>query len=150
MQPGRELKLLPVLTAEVPLPRSKYDLDVTNLNKIVSFFNDKAATRRAPYYFYINPDLKWFSQELGIRPETALKALSFLSSRYPDILAMKAILKVPDDNLFYILQEEDIEELQRENIVRNPQNPDIVYHEANKKIRHAFVMGLPGAEYGFV
>jgi hypothetical protein len=130
---------------QIPLP----DLNILGerpavakslLENLVQFLNDCLKEREAPLYIFFQPDIAAYAEKLKASPKDTFEALMCLSGFYPDFVALKAILD--RDGLFYILQDEDIEEVKTSNTLHNPFNPKIVYSDAKEMLRHAFVLNL--------
>ena len=51
---------------------------------------------------------------------------------------MRAVLD--KDDLFYVLQEEDLLEIQEHNTIHHPNTPTLIFEKAKDVVRHAFVI----------
>ena len=140
MQAGRKIKLIPIPDG---IAERAPGVDIGALEKIIKFLNEKLKNRRAPFYIYINPNVPELAEKIECNVNDVMNSFKFLCGFYPDYIQMKAILKVPEDDLFYILKDEDLEELNKNNQVFHPDGIGIVYSDAERIIRHAYVMGLP-------
>jgi hypothetical protein len=112
--------------------------DITLL--LASFLNDTMQNRKAPLYIFFHPDIDKLAGILNVNNKELFHSLKYLACIHSNFVKLKAILDVDFDDLFYVLQDEDIEELKRDNKVHNPKNPNIVYENADQLVRHAFVV----------
>jgi hypothetical protein len=107
--------------------------------KVRTFLNSKTSERSEPYFIFFHPGLVKISKEINIEAKRIFKTLNFLSSYWPDIVKMKAIFE--EESEVYILKTDDLDELASTKKFYHPRNPDIILENADKLIRHAFVLG---------
>lgn len=116
-------------------------VNIELLVKVVNKLNEIIKDRVNPFYLFINPHIEIYSKEWKLEPKKLLKILLFLKDFRSDDLKMEAVLQIDEENLFYVLQQEDLEELKEYNIVSHPDDPKIKFDNADEIIRHAFVLG---------
>jgi hypothetical protein len=131
---------------QIPLPNLSVlgeapAVDKSLLERLVQFLNDSLKEREAPLYVFFQPDIAAYAEKLKASPKDTFEALMCLSGFYPDFVALKSILD--RDGLFYILQDEDIEEVKTSNTLHHPFDPRMVYSDATEMLRHAFVLNQP-------
>ena len=126
------MKLLP-LEKEVP------GIDKSVSKRLMRHFNSLLVEREAPYYLYLTPDIAKLAEDLSVSPEDVFSALKFFSAFYPEVVAMQSVYQNEADNLFYVLQEQDLESVDSDNRLHNPDDPRVVYHSVRDKIRPVFV-----------
>ena len=119
---------------------NRIDIPLEKIRKIAPGINEEAIystinklneileKRKNPLYIFFNPDLEKFAHEIKTEPKTL----------FNDRIKHKIILQ--EDGLFYPLQEEDIQELDSNNRLYNPEDPRIIYEKAQDLVRHAFVI----------
>jgi len=108
--------------------------------KIVEKLNTVFKKRNSPLFIYVYPDIERLANELQLDQKELFTTLKYLACRFTQQIEFKAILHVSFDDLEYMLQEEDLEELEAYGTVHNPKNPNIIYKDAQKYIKHAFVI----------
>lgn len=129
---------------------NRIDIPLEKIRKIAPGINEEAIystinklneileKRKNPLYIFFNPDLEKFAHEIKTEPKNLFQSLNLLCSLFNDRIKHKIILQ--EDGLFYPLQEEDIQELDSNNRLYNPEDPRIIYEKAQDLVRHAFVI----------
>ncbi len=115
-------------------------IDKLSTITIISYLNKVMENRHAPLYIFFYPNIDDLANKLHIDSSQIFASLKYLSCQDSTNIKLKAILEVDEDELFYELQEEDFDELKTFNTIHNPYDPNIIYNDAAKLIRHAFVV----------
>ena len=108
-----------------------------DIKKVVNYLKKCTDKRNTSLYIFFNPDLEKYSKNIGVPVKKIFSILKLLVSSYPNYFKIKAVLDIED--MFYILQEEDMVEIEESGTLHNPYNPRIVYENARDIIRHTFV-----------
>lgn len=107
--------------------------------KIVEYLNNLVINRNSPLFIYVHPGIQFWAAKLQFNEKDIFNSLKYLSCHCKEV-KFKAILHVNFDDLEYMLQDDDLEELEAYGTVHNPNNPTIVYKNAKNYIKHAFVI----------
>jgi hypothetical protein len=105
-------------------------------SRLIGLVNSDA--KALPHYFFVNPDLSLYAKALSTDVATVFTSFKFLAGYFGEIVCYRLILM--QDDLFYPLQEEDLDELATENTLHHPDDPTIVFSNAKDLVRHAFVL----------
>ena len=108
-----------------------------DIEKVINYLKECTNKRNTPLYIFFNPDLEKYSENIDVPVKDIFSILQLFVSSYPNYFKIKAVLDIED--MFYILQEEDMVEIEESGTLHNPYNPKIVYENAKDIIRHTFV-----------
>ena len=99
-------------------------------NSIAKYINSYALSKDTTVlYFYFEPDIEKMAQNLKFEPKQVFNSLIFFSTKAPDVLKLRSIFEHRADELVYVLQDEDIEELKASNTIHNP-------HRLGRMVEH--------------
>lgn len=108
---------------------------------VANYLNEIIETNNSPHYLFLSPDLEKISKKISAETKEVFSVLKFFSAFSPDVIQFKSIFQNEIDDVFYVLQEEDIEEVKDFDTLHNPHDPRIVYSQVSKSLRPAFVLG---------
>jgi hypothetical protein len=107
--------------------------------KLIDLINDETKDRAVPLYIFINPNFRSYADQLGTDVSTIFNAFKFFSFFFAEKVKFSRVLI--QDDLFYVLQEEDVEELENDNTIHNPNDPRNIISNAKDFVRLAFKIG---------
>ena len=138
MQSGRPVLILKKDVDVDSLASLSKEVDAKKIKKLLDHLGKYTAKRDAPLYIFFNPDLEKYSKNLDVSVKDIFAILKLLVSSYPNNFKMKAVLD--SEEMFYVLQKEDLDEVKEHGTLHDPQNPKIIYDNAKEIIRHTFVL----------
>jgi hypothetical protein len=119
-------------------------IDAGLVEGLSKYFDEYFEHADTPLYIFLKPDLEKYAQMFSKPEKEVYGALAYLASFRRDVIQLKKILVREEKNLFYVLQDEDVEQLKNKNELHDPEDPRIVYRDAEKIVRHAFVLDPVG------
>jgi hypothetical protein len=114
------------------------------IKRVSEYFDERLDRDNSPIYVFLKPDLEAYSKVFSRSEKEIYGVLAYLAAFRRDVIQLKKVLVREERNLFYILQDEDVLELQEKNQIHDPDDPRIVYENADRIIRHAFVLDPEG------
>lgn len=113
--------------------------DFETVEKVAKLWNKKILSYEVPFYLYVKSGVKSFSRELDLPERYVFRSLNTMANIFPDQIKFSAIFERSDENIFMILDPEDIEEIRTEGYLRDPESPMHTKY-LDPIIRYAFVL----------